>query len=141
MAKLWPWIYAVLMPLCGYGGYRMVRDAGEMPSGVNPAAVAVAFVASTIAPLLLVAYGFSYSRKDKMRRPSWDRHPFGWWTDTFQPLRVSMVFCLAYAAGAALALTAAVEKGRMSFFLLAAIATGIFIGERLVYVIYRRRIG
>ncbi|WAC18905.1 hypothetical protein OVA24_16865 [Luteolibacter sp. SL250] len=141
MPKLWPWIYAMLIPVCCHAGYRIVRDAGGMPSGVHWVEVAVAFVAVTIAPLLLVAYGFLHSRKERMRRPSWDRHPFGWWTDTLQPLRVSVVSGLAYAAGAASALPAADEKGRMTFFLLAAIATGMAIGERLVYVVYRGRIG
>lgn len=140
MAKPWPWIYAVLVLLCGHGGYRMVRDAGEMPSGVDWGAAAVTFAAFTIAPLLLAAYGFHHSRRERMLRPSWDRHPFGWWTDTLQPLRFAVVLGLALAAGAALALPSADEQGRMAFFILAAIASGIIIGERLVYVIYRSRI-
>ena len=51
-----------------------------------------------------------------------------------------MFGCAAMAVGALFALPSTDEKGRMIFFFLVAMATGLFVGERLVYAIYRKRI-
>ena len=138
-ANLWRCLHAILILGAIPGGYHGVRwPRGSVTLGWFP--VALGFVIFSIAPLLLVAYGFLHSRKETIRRPTWDRNCFRWWTDTLQPLRLSVVLCLAQAVGGAFALHAAGERGRMWFHVLAAIAAGIFIGERLVYAIYRRRI-
>lgn len=140
MKKIWPVIYAVLIPLITVSGYRALGPEATAGTNVDWIFVAVAFVCLSLFPLGAIAYGFHYSRKEKMRGPTWDRPPLGWWTDTLQPLRLCLVALTLYAFGALFALPSADQRGRMTFFFLVAMPAGLFLGERLVYAIYRKKI-
>jgi hypothetical protein len=138
--KVWPVIYAVLIPFAVYSGFRGLRP--EATAGTNPDWIfaSITFVLLSLFPLGAAAYGFRYSKKEAMQRPSWDRHPLGWWTDTLQRLRFCLIYTSLMALGAAFALPSADEKGRMMFLFLVAMPAGLFVGERLVYAIYRKKI-
>ena len=71
------------------------------------------------------------------RRPSLDRHPFGWWRDPLQAGRVTLVATALWSAGAVCALPRADHRGTMIFWVLVAWSAGMFIGERIVF----RRLG
>jgi hypothetical protein len=71
-------------------------------------------------------------------RPSLDRHPFGWWRDTLQPLRISVIGACLYFLGAYFALPHTDRRGVMLLWFYPALAAGLFIGERIV--LYRERI-
>jgi hypothetical protein len=140
MKKIWPVIYIVLVPVTLISGYRELSPEATAGTNADWLFITITFVAMLFFPLGAVAYGFKYSRKEKMRRPTWDRHPIGWWTDTLQPLRVSLVSTALMAVGALFALPSADSKGRMIILFLFAAAAGLFLGEKLVYAIYRKRI-
>jgi hypothetical protein len=85
----------------------------------------------------------AYSRSigvQQFRRPSLDRPPFDWWRDTLQPLRISVIGACLYFLGACFALPRTDRLGVMLLWFYAALAAGLFIGERIVYVLYRERI-
>jgi hypothetical protein len=141
MKKLWPVIYAILIPIVIISGYRALSQEATAGTNVDWIFVTVAFVGLVAFSLGSVTYGFRYSKKEKMKRPTWDRHPIGWWTDTLQSLRFCWVSMALYAFGALFAFRRADEKGRMMFFFLVAMPAGLFVGERLVYAIYGKKIG
>jgi hypothetical protein len=139
--KIWPPIYLALVPLSAVGGYREMQPEATAGTNADWIFVSITFVTCSVFPIGAAAYGFRHSGKSHLRRPTWDRPPLGWWTDTLQPIRVSLAYAALAVFGAALALPHADEKGRMMFWFLAAMAFGLFIGERFVYAIYRKRIG
>ena len=140
MKKIWPVIYVVLVPLALISGYRELSPEATAGTNADWIFITITFVAMSLFPLGAVAYGFKYSKKERMQKPTLDRHPIGWWTDTLQPLRFSLVYTALMAVGALFALPSADDKGRMIFFFLVAMPAGLFVGEKLVYAIYRKRI-
>lgn len=140
MKKAWPTIYAVLIPVIIALGYTSLSPERTAGTDVDWILVSIVFVVLVFFPLGAVAYGFSHSKKETLQRPTWDRPPIGWWTDTLQPLRVTLAYLILFAIGETFALADADEKGRMMFFLFVAMAAGLFIGERLVYAFYAKKI-
>jgi hypothetical protein len=67
-------------------------------------------------------------------------NPFGWWRDTLQPLRMSVIGAALYFIGSCFALPHTDRRGIMIFWFYAALALGLFIGERIVYAVYLERI-
>ncbi len=139
--KIWRVVYAALAPIAVYSGYREMSPEATAGTNTDWVFVTITFVLMSVFPVAALAYGLRHSNKQKMERPTWDRHPLGWWTDTLQPLRFSLVYTSLYALGAAFGLPGADEKGRMMFFFFVAMSAGLFAGEKLAYAIYRGRIG
>jgi len=140
MKRIWPIIYGVLIPIMIFSGYQDLQIEVTEKTNADWIFIGAAFVLTALAPIGLVAYGFLYSKKESMRKPTWDRHPIGWWTDTLQPLRVTLLLTALYTLGAAMALPNAGKKGVMIFIFYSASTAGLFIGERLAYLVYRRKI-
>ena len=138
--KIWPIIYILLIPFTIFTGFHSLRP--EDTAGTNPdwVLVIVTFIACSFFPLAAVAFGLNYTKKDSIQKPTWDRHPIGWWTDTLQSLRFTLVYLSLYALGAVFAFQRADENGRMMFFFILSMPVGLFLGERLVYAIYRNKI-
>jgi len=141
MKKAWPTIYAALIPVIIVLGYTSLSPERTARTNVDWILISITFVALLFFPLGAVAYGFSHSKKETLRRPTWDRPPLGWWTDTLQSLRVTLAYMVLFTIGGTFALADADEKGRMLFFLFVAMSAGLFIGERLVYAFYGKKIG
>ena len=141
MKNIWRIIYIIFIPIAVYSGYSQMSPAAVAETNADWVFVAVTFIGCVIFSVGAVAFGFTYSKKEKMPIPTWNRHPFGWWSDTLQPLRISLICSVLYVMGAAVALPNSDYRGRMIFFFLAAMASGLFVGERVVYVIYRKKIG
>jgi hypothetical protein len=139
MKQFWPIVYVSSIPFCIYGGFAAMRHSSNT-TNIDWVLIAIVLVMMTSLPLGLFAYGINYSKKEKMERPSLDRHCFGWWTDTLQPLRVSVLGTAFYTLGTLAAYPGAAEQARMLIFLYVATTIGITIGERLVYSIYDSKI-
>ena len=140
MKKAWPTIYAALIPVIIALGYTSLSPERTARTDVDWTLVSITFVVLLFFPLGAVAYGFSHSKKEALQKPTWDRPPLGWWTDTLQPLRVTLAYMILFAIGQTFALPNTDEKGRMMFFLFVAMSGGLFIGERFVYAFYRKKI-
>jgi hypothetical protein len=139
MRRLWPFIYVLSSLLIPWGGYCSLDPAKTANTNADWVFVSIVFVMTCLFPLGAMAY----SRRigvQQFRRPSFDRSPFGWWRDTLQPLRLSVIGATLSFLGACFALPHADNRGVMIFWSAAACAIGLFIGERLVYVVFRQRI-
>jgi hypothetical protein len=139
MRHVWRFIYLGSLPLCILGGYRSLAPDQTANTNADWIFVTLAFVGMCLFPLGAMAY----SRRigvEVFRRPSFDRHPIGWWRDTLQPLRVSLISTALLFVGSCFALPHADHKGIMMFWFYAALTLGLFIGERIIYRIYAKRI-
>ena len=139
MKRIWPIIYFILAPIIIFSGYDGTRRNPD--SNLDWIALTIIPVVVTLLPIGLFLYGLSYSGRSKMPRPSLDRHPFGWWTDTLQPLRCSSIGTALSAVGASAAYPATSDQARMGIYLLVILAVSTAIGEVLVYKLFKERIG
>ena len=139
MQRFWKSFYVVSFCGCLVGGYRNVLPEQAKGTNADWILTSVAFLAASIMPLAFMAY--SRRRGTTVyRRPTFDRWPLGWWSDTLQPLRVSLIASVLTGIGAAVALPQVDHKGVMLFFTYAAFAAGLGLGERFVYWVYADRI-
>jgi hypothetical protein len=139
MRHLWQCVYVVGAPLVLVGGYRSLSPAETAHTNADWLFVSITFLLTCVFPLGALAYSRGIGVQE-FRRPTLDRQPLGWWRDPLQPLRVSVVSAGLYFLGACLALPHADNRGIMLVWFYAALAAGLFIGERLVYRVYRGRI-
>jgi hypothetical protein len=139
MKQIWPFIYLLGGSLCFYGGFIGPRHA-QVSENIDLLAIMGGFVLTLVAPLALFAYGIHFSKKAVMPRPSFDRHCFGWWTDTLQPLRVSVLVSVLKTLGALTAVLMGGGQSQKLVHVYVACSIGIVIGERLVYWVYKKRI-
>ena len=139
LAPFWRMFYTVGAGYTVFGGYGSLAPERTAHTNADWVFVILSFVILCVFPLGAMAY----SRKigvESFRRPSFDRWPLGWWNDTLQPLRVTLVGTALTFVGACLALPKADQRGVMTAWWYGAMTLGLFIGERLVYRIYSRRI-
>jgi hypothetical protein len=140
MPRLWKFVYVaggIFSILCGYMSLDFAHAAQMSADWIL---VTVAFVGTCLFPLGAMAYS-RHIGVESFRRPSLDRPPIGWWRDTLQPLRVSLVGMALYFVGACFSLPKTDGGGLMIFWSSAAVTVGMFVGERLVYRIHAKRIG
>ena len=136
---IWPSIYIVGAVLAVIGGYESLAPARTAHTDSDWIFVSISFVLTCLFPLGAMSYSRGIGVRE-FRRPSLDRHPLGWWRDTLQPLRVSVIGSALSLLGACFALPRADQRGIMIFCFYVALTVGIFIGERLVYHVYRAQI-
>lgn len=132
MNLLWPILYAIGAAGAFYRGYLVVKN----PGGTNTNADWFFITASSIVTFFLPIIWVSLARRRGVRtfrKPSIDRPPFGWWTDTLQPIRVTLIGLACNAIGSVTAISAATDKTRMLIWWFLAMTTSLFIGERVVY--------
>jgi len=91
------------------------------------------------APLLIIALRHLFGIETIFRRPSLDRTPFSG-RDILQAFRLFWITGALASLGACFALPNADHNGVMMFWATAAGSTGLFIGERIVYLVYAKRI-
>jgi len=139
MNQAWKLIYAIGGAGFLVSGYTSLDPASTAGTNSDWVFVTLSFVSSCVFPLVAMAYS---RRKgvETFRRPSLDRHPINWWGDPLQSLRVSSIGIGLFVVGACFALPKADHRGVMMFWFYAAVALGLFIGERMAYRIYAKRI-
>jgi hypothetical protein len=101
--------------------------------------VAITFVATSLFPLGAMAYSRSRG-VETFRKPTLDRPPLGWWTDTLQPIRVTLGCMASYWLGSCFALPKTDHKGVMLFFFYTAMMSGLLLGEWIVDRVYAKRV-
>jgi|ERR1051325_299340 hypothetical protein len=137
--RVWLSIYIIGAVFTLWGGYKSLAPEQTAKTNSDWVFVSITFVLTCLFPLGAIAYSRLIGVQ-QFRPPSFDRHPLGWWRDTLQPLRVSVVGAVLYFIGACIALPHTDQRGVMLFWFYAALAVGLLIGERLVYIVYRERI-
>ncbi len=87
-----------------------------------------------------VAYSLRRWKSDPLPRPSWNRNPLNWWRDPLQALFISTCATAALAIGSAFQRPTFGSVGFWTLGVYACFAIGLFVGQILVYRIYRQRI-
>jgi hypothetical protein len=139
MKHIWPFIYAASAVGTVLGGYQSLSSKQTAQTNVDWIFVSITFVTLLFLPLGAMAY----SRRrgvETYRRPNFRRQPLGWWTDTLQPIRISLILALFLCIGSSFALPHTDPQGWMLFYWHVAMVVGLFFGERLVYLVFRERI-
>ncbi len=139
MRKIWPFIYLAGAIFCVIGGFSSLSPERTAQTNADWIFVSITFVTCSLFPLGAMAY----SRRrgvETFRKPSLDRHPLGWGSDTLQPLRVSWVCMALFWLGSCFALPKTDHKGVMLFFFYTAMVTGLLLGEWIVYRVYAKRV-
>jgi len=139
MRHIWPVLYFVGLTSAAYSGYCGLQPHNTAKTNADWIFVTVSFVISVAAPTLAVAVARNRG-VEVFRRPSLTRQPFGWWSDTLQPIRLVLIGFLCAGAGAAFALKNTDGQGVMLFYWFVAMALGWFIGERVAYAWLRDRV-
>ena len=137
--RVWRYIYFVWAVLWIAGGYRMIAPERTNDYNVEWPFIVAGFVFFCIAPLLITAFRHFLGIETIFRRPSLDRTPFSR-RDILQGLRLIWVTGALMSLGACFALPNADHNGVVMFWSGAAGSTGVFIGERIVYFVYAKRI-
>lgn len=125
--------------MCILNGYSSLASGRAAHANAHWILVPLVFVIMCFFPLLAMANGRRFG-VETFRRPSFNRHPIGLWRDTLQPVRVAIIGFGLVLVGACFALPNTDHYGVMLFWIYAAQVLGLFIGERLVYVVYAKRI-
>lgn len=136
--RVWRYLYFVWAVLWIATGYRMIAPERTHDYDMGWPFIVTGFVFFCIAPLLITAGRHFFGFETVFRRPSLDR-PISR-RDILQALRLSWITGALTSLGACFALPNANHNGVMMFWSTAAGSTGIFIGERIVYLVYAKKI-
>ncbi|HWD92993.1 MAG TPA: hypothetical protein VG938_11675 [Verrucomicrobiae bacterium] len=139
MIKIWPFIYLAGAVYSVIGGYRSLLPKFTAHTNADWIFVTLTFITLSLVPLGAMAYSRSRG-VEKFSKPSLNRAPLGWWTDTLQPIRVSWIWAALFWLGSCFSLPSTDRQGVMLFWFHTAWASGLFIGERIVYRVYAKRI-
>lgn len=139
MRKIWPLLYLAGAIFCVIGGYRSLSPETTVRTNSDWIFVTITFFLTGLFPLGAMAYS-RLRGVETFRKPSLDRPPHGWWADTLQPIRVSWVSMALFWLGSCFALSSTDHKGIMLWWFHGALASGMFIGERLAYFVYGKRV-
>lgn len=139
MQRVWKYIYLGWAILCVVGGYRNLAPERTAHFSMPWWFIVEGFFFFCVMPLAITALRHRFGIETVFRRPSLDRTPFSK-RDILQVFRLFSVSSALMAIGACFALPNADPSGVMMFWLIVAMSTGLFVGERIVYLVYAKRI-
>ncbi|MDR3576443.1 MAG: hypothetical protein P4L50_21450 [Anaerolineaceae bacterium] len=139
MRKVWTFIYSAGSILCVIGGYVSLAPVHTADTNSDWIFVTITFVATSLFPLGAMTYSRGRGVKT-FRKPTLDRAPHGWWTDTLQSIRVTLGCMASYWIGSCFALPKTDHKGVMLFFFYTAMVSGLLLGEWIVYRVYAKQV-
>jgi hypothetical protein len=137
--RVWRYIYFAWAILCLVGGYRNLAPEHTAQFFMPWSFIVESFFFFCIAPLAITALRNRFGFETVFRRPSLDRTVFSR-RDILQAFRLFWVSSALMSIGACLALPKADQHGVMMFWSSVAMSAGLFIGERIVYLVYAKRI-
>jgi hypothetical protein len=137
--RIWRYIYVVWAVWCILGGYRTVAPDRTADFYMPWQFIVFSFFFFCLMPLAITALRHRFGIETVFRRPSLDRTPFSR-RDILQVFRLFSVSSALMVVGACLALPNADHRGVMMFWSGVAMSTGLFVGERILYLVYAKRI-
>ena len=142
MRHIWKYIYLCWALICVIGGYRMLAPGRTAYfNNIDRSFIAELVIFWLGAPLLITALNcWFYKDQVKFIRPSLDRSPFGGGRDPLQGLRLMVASIILMFGGACFALSKTDHNGVRMFWSGLAASVAFFIGERLVYWVYAKKI-
>jgi hypothetical protein len=140
MQRIWKYVFLCWAIICLASGYRMLAPGrtGDFKA-LSWSFIVAGFIFWCIAPLAVTALNF-HGLDVMIRRPSLDRPPWGGRPDPLQFFRFCRVSTILMLLGACFALPKADQGGMMMFWATTAMTIAFFIGERLVYLVYAKKI-
>ncbi|SRR6266403_3798518 len=140
MKYFWIILNLMLVALGFWGGYKSMAPDRLNHTNADAVACLVILLAMPLFAVMSVGYSIRRWKSDQLSRPSWSRIPLNWWRDPLQSLSIMMCIMAAMAIGAALQHPALGSVGFWTLGVYACFAIGLFVGQILVYRIYRQRI-
>ena len=137
--RTWRYIYLVWAVACVSGGYRTVSHEPTANVAMGWPFIIASFFLFFIGPLAIIFLKGRFGIENIFRRPSLERSPFTR-GDPLQAFRLFSVSSALMTAGAALALPRVGHRGLMMFWVSVAMTMGLVLGERLIYLVYAKRI-
>ena len=139
MQRIWKYIYFSWAILCVVSGYRSLTPERTTHFYMPWSFIVVSFFFFCVAPLGIIALRNCFGFETVYRRPSLDRTPFNR-QDILQAYRLFWVSSALMSLGACFALPRADDHGTMMFWSSVGMSAGIFIGERIVYLVHAKEI-
>lgn len=141
MRYKWKYIYLCWAVLWVVSGYRTVASSHIVDfTNVGWPFIIANFSFFTVVPLITTALKRLLGFQMTFRRPSLSRSPFGWGRDPLQVFRLFLITATSMTIGTCLALPKADNGGVILFWACVAGSAGLFVGERLIYLIYAKEI-
>jgi hypothetical protein len=140
MRYLWDVLNSVAAALAFRGGYVSLNPETLRHTNPDLAACLSILLVMPVFAILSVGYSLRRCKTDRLRRPSLDRNPFNWWRDPLQGLFISTLIMAATAIGSAFHRPPFGSVGFWTLGVYVCFAIGLFVGQILVYRIYRQRI-
>ncbi len=122
------------------GGYKTMNP--ESLRHINPDAT-LCLIILFIMPLFAlgsVSYSVRRWNRGPLSRPSWTRNPFDWWGDPLQSLFILTCYMGAMAVGSAFRHPSFRSVGFWTLGVYACFTLGLWLGQILVYRVFRKRI-
>jgi hypothetical protein len=139
-SNLWGIVNLVLIADAFPVGYLSLTPDRLRHTNPDPVLCLSILLLSPLFALWAVAYSIRRWKADPLPRPSWNRNPLRWWRDPLQALFVSTCIMAATAIGSAVRQPTFGSVGFWTLGMYACLAIGLFVGQILVYRIYRQRI-
>jgi len=128
--KLWKCLYAGAGVLCLVSGTISLSPSKTAGTNADWFLVALALLAGFALPIGSVWFA-KMNGVNVFPQASLDRHPFRWWSDPLQSIRVTLLAHVSWLSGALFSLPQADHRGVMIFWTLAALTGGLYSGERV----------
>jgi len=137
--RIWRYIYFVWAILCVVGGYRNLAPERTTHFNMPRWFIVGGFFFFCVMPLAITALRNRFGIETIFRRPSLDRTVFSG-RDVLQAFRVFWVSSALMSLGACFGFRNADRNGILMFWSSVAMTGGLFIGERIVYLVYAKKI-
>ncbi len=139
-SNLWGIVNLVLIADAFRVGYVSLTPDKLRHTNPDPVLCLIILLVTPPFALWAVTYSIRRWKADPLQRPSWNRNPLRWWRDPLQALFVSTCIMAATAIGSAVRQPTFGSVGFWTLGMYACLAIGLFVGQILVYRIYRQRI-
>ena len=140
VSNLWGIVNLVLIADAFREGYLSLTPDRLRHTNPDPILCLIILVVMPLFALWAVTYSIRRWKSDPLPRPSWNRNPLRWWRDPLQALFVLTCIMTATAIGSAVRQPTFGSVGFWTLGMYACLAIGLFVGQILVYRIYRQRI-
>ena len=140
MKHFWVVFNSVLIALAFRVGYVALTPDKLRQTNPGPVLCLSVLLLTPLFALWAVTYSIRRWKADPLPRPSWNRNPLRWWRDPLQGLVISTCIAAATAIGCAVRQPTFGSVGFWTLGMYACGAIGLFVGQILVYRIYRERI-
>lgn len=140
MKNVWCVINIALVALALPGGYKSLSPENLRNKNPDLILCGLILLVTPLFALLSVNYSIRRWSHGRVERPSLNRNPLNWWHDPLQALFISTCAMVFMTIGGALRRPALASVGFWMIATYACFALGLFVGQILVYRIYRENI-